>query len=230
MSQSKFSDRDTEETRSKKLRTNTLGNSSQFSHVLERCKSSSSSTANVFANRGIAAEEVRNIINNDLHACCPKAILSDGTAGCCCFLKSFRQHGSFNCDWDTAISVFKHCHDLSKDKDSDELNFFYQRKFSSCVDGVAEQSGKLIMKYTINEIIGGKSFNIPCCNKVYLKAYNISEHMWKKCAQSYKLFSEPVTNLSQRKYADDHIHNFTYEQTEAMIEANLKEDPMGTGN
>ena len=86
------------------------------------------------------------------------------------------------------------------------------------------------MKYTINEIIGGKSFNIPCCNKVYLKAYNISEHMWKKCAQSYKLFSEPVTNLSHRKYTDATVHNFTYAETGAMIEANLKEDPMGTGN
>jgi len=80
--QSKFADEDTEKT--KTLKSNTLGNSSQFTYLLQKRKTSSS-TVHALANQGISNKEVQGILY-DLHNCCGKGKIIEGTANCCCFL------------------------------------------------------------------------------------------------------------------------------------------------
>jgi hypothetical protein len=217
--QSKFADEDTEKT--KTLKSNTLGNSSQFAYLLKKRKTSSS-TVHALANQGISNKEVQGILY-DLYNCCGKGKIIEGTANCCCFLNSFCKDGSYNCDWDSAIAVFKYCHDITKDKDGEELDNFYQSKFRNCVHGTDEKSNRLIMQYTIDEYIGGKRFTMDVCRNTYLKAYNITDCAFKKCSKLYKkhLSDENVVGFSKRRFTDATIHDFTYAQTREMIEANL---------
>jgi len=206
---------------SKKLRssyTNSRGNSHKLpQQQSEKARKNELKSLQYCVPIAISDSEALNEINS-LSGCCKVS----GATGC--WIKSFTKVAIT--DFNTAVKVFKDCRELTRLKNKAELDSFVQEKFrESVIKENQHQDGSIVfeMDYKIN--------NMKMCKKAFAKAYGLSVKHLERCSAALKESSERRVHLiSTREYQDDHIHDYTYKETENLFKVNLGAGFAGNNN
>lgn len=104
-------------------------------------------------------------------------------------------------------------------RDGDELDGFIQEKFRSVIvgDPVINKSGE-------------KHFNLKwqhkekeLCRKSFCHLFALSHHRFDKCSKMMKdADSTYLSSLHHQPWKDDHVHDFTFAETEQLFKDNVR--------
>ena len=98
-----------------------------------------------------------------------------------------------------------------------QLDNFIQEKMRSVITGETTNfAGDL--EFTCSWIHEGKEL----CRKSFAFLFNIPRSKFDQCAKVMKMTgSKFITSINHEKWEDDHVHTFTFAQTEEMIKDNI---------
>ena len=116
------------------------------------------------------------------------------------------------------------CREETRLKTTSELDSFIQDLFIKSVVSVDLKSkesdgSKEISKFNMCfTTIGGHKVCRKCCST----SYGFSNNKFNTCSKIYKDTGlQKVNSLNHRKWADDHIHNYSYAETENLFKSNI---------
>ena len=141
-----------------------------------------------------------------------------------------------NVDFNKSISVVKECHRIVATKDNNENCCYIMDQFKLAITKQANHKVTGAVVFSKMDYRIGACREIEVCRKCFYKAYGISHHMLDRISNELKEHideSEVVTQLASsniatvttlvpnRMWKDNHIHNFTYKETEQLFIENL---------
>ena len=104
-------------------------------------------------------------------------------------------------------------------RDGDELDGFIQEKFRSVIvgDPVINKSGE--KHFNLKWQHKGKEL----CRKSFCLLFALSHHRFDKCSKMMKdADSTYLSSLHHQPWKDDHVHDFTFAETEALFKENVR--------
>ena len=125
------------------------------------------------------------------------------------------------------------CREETRLKTNSELDLFIQDLFIKSVASVDVKSkkdgSKEISKFNMCfTTIGGHKVCRKCCSL----SYGFSSNKFNTCSKRYKDTGlQKVSSLNHRKWTDDHVHNYSYAETESLFKLNVvdKDNVIGVG-
>jgi hypothetical protein len=110
------------------------------------------------------------------------------------------------------------CREETRQKTENELDSFIQDIFKNSIVSTEKKLDKISKFNMVFTTIGGRQVCRNCC----ATAYGFSSNKFKTCSNIFKQTDlQKVSSLSHRKWKDDHIHNFTYAETEKLFKSNV---------
>ena len=111
------------------------------------------------------------------------------------------------------LSARKERHKL----EGSQLDAFIREKFRSVITGETINAiGEV--SYTCNWV----HEKIPLCKRSYSFLFGVSKNRFDECSKAFKSAGTKfITEINHSQWNDDHVHKFTFAETEQMIRENM---------
>lgn len=202
----------------KRLQANTLGNRSipsQAQRRISRAKESLLDRSNALSDV-YTQEDLFGILQQSTD-CCDKSEVYGG-----CIRKAFSlgpivADGTVDFDLFGALNFIRDARAQRGKLKGDRFDSFVQEKVRDVISGEKVQTnGEL--RFEKNWKFCGREL----CRQSYGLIFDISKHKLDACcAELKKSDTRQVTSISMSKWKDDHLHDYSFAQTEAIIKENL---------
>ena len=98
-----------------------------------------------------------------------------------------------------------------------QLDAFIREKFRSVITGEAVNAFGEVA-YTCSWIHG----KITLCKRSYSFLFGISKNRFDECSKAFKAAGTKfIPEIKHSQWNDDHVHTFTFAETEQMIKENM---------
>jgi hypothetical protein len=208
----------------KKLRQNSIGNrhrlsqQSQYNDIYCLDVNSKEDVGIVSKKKLSDAEIFQSLLK--LKKCgCSRGLEHNGEYGCA--LLAFREKnlhdGTDSVNFNKACALFRDCRSQTFHKTKIELDRFIQDKFKESIAEIKLSDDNKEVAYVMDYSING----IKVCKKSFAAFYGVSVKYLERCSKTLKQSDfRRVYSTSHRTFTDDHIHNYTYAETDVLMQTN----------
>lgn len=169
-------------------------------------------------------DDILGIVNSESSKmCCGPSTPQGG-----CLRKAFLKDTAYSdgrkdLDYEKAIAFVRAARAERGDLSGDQLDSFIQEKYRAVLVKAEKQSDgsvKFLPRWSYK--------GISLCRQSYANAFGITKHQLDMCSKALKHSdNRRVPKIKHQPFKDEHVHEFTFAETEEIFKKNLHVDIIG---